>query len=243
MLSIVLKRQDLRESDQFITLFTDESGKREVLARGIKKITSKLSAYVLPFFILETECVPAKEMDLLITAQPYQTFRTIPQDFEKMSVVSYCLALVDSLTVLKHPEPRIFSLLASFLQACDEPIKNSEILVASFSVKLLALLGWQPELTTCLVCREVLGEEAGYFNIAEGGVVHAACRKPGQTVAGNSLVVPLGANEKKDFQKILAAPWAELPATVAPSVLELVHLFLLYHFQGKNPPKRFTLSV
>jgi DNA repair protein RecO (recombination protein O) len=106
MLSIVLKRQDVRESDQFITLFTDEFGKREVLARGIKKITSKLSAYLMPFFILETECVPAKETDLLITAQPYQTFRTIPQDFEKMSVVSYCLALVDNLTVLKHPEPR-----------------------------------------------------------------------------------------------------------------------------------------
>lgn len=243
MLSIVLKRQDLRESDQFITLFTDESGKREVLARGVKKITSKLSAYLLPFFILETECVPAKEMDLLITAQPYQTFRTISHDLEKMSVVSYCLALVDSLTVLRHPEPRIFLLLASFLHACDEHIQNSEILVASFSVKLLALLGWQPELATCVVCRETLGEEASYFSIAEGGVVHIACRKPAQTAAGNSLVVPLGVPEKKDFQKVLAAPWTELPANVTPSVLELVHLFLQYHFQGKNPPKRFVLTV
>ena len=41
MLAIVLSRRDFREFDQIVSLYTKEKGKLEVLARGVKKITSK----------------------------------------------------------------------------------------------------------------------------------------------------------------------------------------------------------
>ncbi len=242
MLSIVLKRHDFRESDQFITLFTDESGKREALARGVKKITSKLSAYLTPFFIIETELVPGKETDLLIMAQPYQVFRNIPVDFEKMSVVGYAVQLVDALTVLKHPEPRIFSLLASFLAACDGGGHDSETVVASFTLKLLALLGWQPELMKCLVCGKVLGNEPGQFSVAEGGVRHATCPSVRQPVAGVPDVF-LSSADRIIFQKLLTGSWDEQVKKVSEQILSLSYVYFLYHQQGSTKIGRFRLTV
>ena len=61
MLSIVLNRHDFRENDQMVSLYTKERGKVAVLAKGIKKITSKNSASLMPFSLLEADILPGKE--------------------------------------------------------------------------------------------------------------------------------------------------------------------------------------
>ena len=45
MLSIVLARRDFKENDQIISLFTEEKGKMEVLARGLKKLSVKIRLF------------------------------------------------------------------------------------------------------------------------------------------------------------------------------------------------------
>ena len=51
MQAIVLSRRDFREFDQMISLYTREQGKLELLARGLKKVTSKNAAHLEPSVI------------------------------------------------------------------------------------------------------------------------------------------------------------------------------------------------
>ena len=48
MLAIVLSRRDFREFDQMISVYTKEKGKLNLLARGVKKITSKNALASMP---------------------------------------------------------------------------------------------------------------------------------------------------------------------------------------------------
>jgi DNA repair protein RecO (recombination protein O) len=231
MLSIVLARRDFREADQFITVFTEECGKRELLARGVKKITSKLSAYLMPFFVLDVEWVPGKENDLLITAQPYTTFRQIIESFEKMNVVRYAAELVDALAAAKQAETKIFNLLVSFLSAVDKDAVQYETVTLSFSLKLFALLGWQPELNRCSNCSKTVGEnDAVYFNAGEGVVLHKDCLVGKATVSsGISL---LSGRDRMLFKKILESPWQEQTFEVPEIVETAIRAFLVFHYHG-----------
>ena len=83
MLSIVLARRDFKENDQIISLFTEEKGKMEVLARGVKKIVSKNSAFLEPFFLVEAEIIPGKEVFHLGSVQPVNSFKKLGRIWAK----------------------------------------------------------------------------------------------------------------------------------------------------------------
>ena len=69
MQAITLSRRNFREFDQIVSLYTEDLGKVELLARGIKKITSKQAAHVEPFSLVTLEIARGKEVDHLTKVQ------------------------------------------------------------------------------------------------------------------------------------------------------------------------------
>ena len=89
MQTIVLSRRNIREADQIISLYSLEKGKVEVLAKGIKKITSKNSAHLEPFCFSEIEIIPGKELDHLGSTQSLNSFLNIRNNLEKKRLCDY----------------------------------------------------------------------------------------------------------------------------------------------------------
>ncbi|MFH1946618.1 MAG: DNA repair protein RecO [Candidatus Magasanikbacteria bacterium] len=143
MQSIILSRRDFRESDQIISLYTLEKGKQEVLARGVKKITSKNSAHLEPFSFVEVDIVPGKEIDHLTKVQPINYFVNIRKDLQKSLASANIVNLTDRLVHSGEQDERIFELLKSWLEYIG--VQSSELrahLLDGFVVKLLVLLGF-----------------------------------------------------------------------------------------------------
>ncbi len=141
MQTIILYRRDFRESDQIISLYTLEKGKQEVLARGVKKITSKNSAHLEPFSFVEVEIVPGKEIDHLTKVQPINYFSEIRKDLQKSLSASYIVSLTDKLVHGGEVDERIFQLLKTWLEHVSLNQFKS-MLVGGYVVKLLTLLGF-----------------------------------------------------------------------------------------------------
>ena len=141
MQAIVLSRRDFRESDQIISLYTLEKGKQEVLARGVKKITSKNSAHLEPFSFVEVEIVPGKEIDHLITVQPINYFSDIRKDLQKSLASAYIVNLTDRLVHSGEQDERIFELLKFWLEYISLNQFKS-MLVDGYIVILLYCLGF-----------------------------------------------------------------------------------------------------
>lgn len=120
MLAIVLARRNFREFDQLITVYTAETGKREALARGVKKIISKNAPFLEPFSLITVDIIPGRGIDHLITAQSSHLFKNIRSDWEKIMMAGYAVGLVDQLIEEGEKDEQLFELLRSWLVYLDQ---------------------------------------------------------------------------------------------------------------------------
>lgn len=145
MLAIILARRNIRESDQIISVYTKEKGKLELLARGVKKITSKNSAHLEPFSFVDIDIAPGKGIDHLTKVQPINYFVNIRNDLQKSLAAGYVVSLLDKVLHVGEKDGRIFDLLESWLESIDLQIFrsfNPQLSLDVFIVKLLNCLGY-----------------------------------------------------------------------------------------------------
>ena len=146
--AIVLRQTDFREASQLFHFYTREYGKVEAVARGSKKIKSKLRGHLEPFGIVRILVAHGKRIDQLAGAAIQDGFQNIARNLEKIGVASFGIELVDRLTKPGSPDPEIFDLLADFLATLDqENLTRAKINAYqdAFALKLLGLLGLHPE--------------------------------------------------------------------------------------------------
>lgn len=143
MLAVVLSRKNVKEYDQMISLYTREQGKVEVLAKGIKKITSKNSSNLEILSLVEIEIAKGKEIDHLTKVQSVKVFKNIYSDFDKIFIANYVVKIADANILSQERDVRIFDLISSFLEFLDSATKiNSLNLATGFIFKLWHCLGF-----------------------------------------------------------------------------------------------------
>ncbi len=143
MLAIVLARKNWREFDQMISLYTRELGKVEVLAKGIKKITSKNSSNLEILSLAEVEIAQGKEVNHLTKVQSIKIFKNIYSNFDKIFIANYVVKLADANILAEERDENVFNLLTNFLEFLDSaPEINSLNLATGFIFKLWHCLGF-----------------------------------------------------------------------------------------------------
>ena len=151
MQAIVLARRDFRENDQLIVLYTLEKGKISTLARGVKKITGKNSAFLEPFFFVEAEIIPGKEINHLTTAVGLNVFKNIRASLDKSLAAGRIVTLLDKCLGESEPDKKIFLLLKNWLEYLDAHDFHRGLLVG-FLARFFRLMGLAPVLDRCVVC-------------------------------------------------------------------------------------------
>lgn len=172
MKAIVLSRRNFREYDQIISFYTEEVGKQEALARGVKKIVSKNAAHLEPCFLVDIEMVPGKEINHVIKSVALDIFPAIRSDIKKSMIAQYIVSLVHKMTDVGQMDRRIYYLLLDALQHLSKH-SASRIFIDAFVLRLFSLLGMQPELTRCVVCEKE--EDITHFSFTGGGVLCRIC--------------------------------------------------------------------
>jgi len=180
-LAIILNRHDYKEADSLVSLYTQEFGKLSLVARGTKKISSKLAAHIEPLNLVKLMIIPGKGRDYLGSAISQNSFSKIKGNFNKIYFAGQAVACFNRLVNDGEADEAVFNLLVRFLEALDdfqEDIFSKEIgeLFFSFFIfKLLTELGYQPELYNCLDCGQKIESGENGFNQARGGVICSAC--------------------------------------------------------------------
>ncbi len=228
MYSFVLKRSDLREQDQIVTLYTLEKGKVDALARGVKKILSKNSAYLLPVFLIDVEVLSGKEVNHLTKAVPVFVYKNILEDLNKMSLLQTVFKWVNILTKYER-EPKIFLLIKSWLEFLDTTENIDTALAYGFLGNILMHLGFAPDLSSCISCHNKNNLVA--FYPAGGGVVCKNCfllRKQMDT-----KVYPLRAVDLEAMRLLFTSNWQKILANNTEIANRLVFLYGQYHSERR----------
>ncbi|MFQ5342424.1 MAG: DNA repair protein RecO, partial [Anaerolineae bacterium] len=114
--AIVLKRQDFGEADRILTLFTPAHGKLRVIAKGVRKTTSRKSGHVELFTYSNLLIAKGRNLDIVTQAEMIRPFRGLRQELPRISYAYYIAELVEKFTKEDDENRPLFDLLLATLQ-------------------------------------------------------------------------------------------------------------------------------
>ncbi len=174
---IVLRTHSLGEADRIITMVGKGRGKIRAVAKGVRKTGSRIGSRLEPFMIADVQFYDGKNLDTVQQVESIAPLGSaIAADYAKYTVGSVMLDLADKLTDHDYQEAH-FALLKGGLTALASGAHLPELVLDAYILRALAIAGWTPELTTCVVSGEE-GEHT-HFLVQAGGVVSATAAPPG----------------------------------------------------------------
>lgn len=238
---IILRRRDFNEDDCFYSIYTQDHGKIEAVAQGVRKIRSKLAAHLEPLCLGEFMFANGRQIERLIQARLLENFGAIKKDLQLLGQAGYLADVTDLLTKQGEKEARIFELLRGFFAILNQnrPAANLEQI---FVVKLLQFLGFELILNQCVVCHQPL-ESPLSVNVApdKGGVVCLNCSP--QVLSGSVLISSL---TLETVRNIYTTPHldlhpVELPELIKQELKDLAFVYSEAHLEVK-PKSRYFLE-
>jgi DNA repair protein RecO len=169
---VVLRTRNLGEADKIVTLFTAERGKVEAAAKGARRPRSRLLGPTQLFTHGRYLLFERQSLDTLSQGEIVHSFLPLREDLLRMAYASYVAELVDRLTELNDPHPRLFSVLVAVLRQLAEG-RQPALTARYFELQLLQELGFRPHLSGCVRCG---AQEAFWFGTELGGLICERCR-------------------------------------------------------------------
>src|SRR5215210_3944415 len=96
--AVVIKRSDLGEADKILTIFTPHFGKLRVVAKGVRKMTSRLAGHVELYTRSQMLLAKARNLDIITQSETIDAYRPLHEDLERIAHASYASELLDAMT-------------------------------------------------------------------------------------------------------------------------------------------------
>jgi DNA repair protein RecO (recombination protein O) len=180
----IINKTDRGESDRILTIFTEDFGKLELLAKAERKIKSKLRAGLELFYLSEIEFIQGKVYKTLTDSILIESFPGIRKDLGKLKIAHQISDLLDDLVKGEELDQRIWQLLNETFEVLNNwNIENSlkienlklKIVYYYFLWNFLSILGYQLDLYHCVLCHQKIQPKNIYFDPVEGGLVCQQC--------------------------------------------------------------------
>lgn len=142
--AIILKRRNSGEADRILTVFSKEYGKIRLIAKGIRKITSRRAPHLEIFSRVRLLIHEGNTLDSVSEVSGVNSFEAIRKDLKRVGIAYFLCELVDALTAEKQESADVFSLLAEALENLNKGSINAKL----FTLELLWLLGFLPRTKT-----------------------------------------------------------------------------------------------
>ena len=146
--AIVLTRTDFGEADRIITLLTPEYGKLRLMAKGVRRVKSKLAGGIELFSVTDITFIRGRgEIGTLVSARLQTHYGNIVRSLER-TMLGYELIKQLHRATEDVPESDYFHLLQQAFIALDDSSIGIELIKLWFDAQLLRLSGHTPNLQT-----------------------------------------------------------------------------------------------
>lgn len=171
--AIVLQRRDYSEADRILVVLTDTDGVQHVLAKGVRKIKSKLAGGIELFSVNElTVALGRSELRTLVSSRMHTAFEYILKDIGRTMMGYEILRFLYK--QLEHEAgDEHFKLAYDALSGLNTPTINPELVMLWFYLQYLGLNGMQPDMHHD-VAGERLDPARAYGYAAEEGRLQAS---------------------------------------------------------------------
>lgn len=206
--AFVLSSLDYGDSDRIVSLFSLEHGRIRAFARGARNSRKRFGPALEPFARIVVQARIKHGLSGLQQADIVSIYPTIRTELASIAHALYACELVDAITPEGHPIPRLFRLLAAYLDHL-ETATAVEADRHCFEINLLNILGYRPSLETCTRCDAPFGD-AGSWLLDGGETVCRFCCSGGRQLASATLRTLSACLKTGVFGQITFSPEARL---------------------------------
>jgi DNA repair protein RecO (recombination protein O) len=196
---IIIGRTNFGEADRVIRLLTPDHGKVSAVAKGIRKLKSRNAGHLEPLGETNLMLARGRNLDTITSARLVWYPHQLAASYEALSLAFAFATAIDRLTEPGQASPQLYATLKEALQTLDGGASGN-LPELWFKLRLLNLLGYLPELTTCTSCSQHDTTGNYSFSPARGGIVCQADTTPGD--------YPMMPNTIKFWRLLSAHPYA-----------------------------------
>ncbi len=139
---IIIKRKNYGEADRIITVVTPHHGKIKIIAKGVRKISSKRSPHV-ELLNLSILSLASGKMLILTEAETLYHHLGLKKDLQRSGLAFYICELIDGLLPEHQENLAVYNLLKQTLRDLESE-GNHRAVINKFEQDLLTLLGFWP---------------------------------------------------------------------------------------------------
>ena len=137
-IGFVVKRVNLGEADRFITLFSLNNGKVEVLAKGVRKISSRRASHIELLNLVKFNSIKTSKNFILTEVELINSFEKRKNTLKQCEVAFLVCELIDNLCPFGQVNQELFEKVNEFLNEGEE----SDNALLRFESAILTLLGY-----------------------------------------------------------------------------------------------------
>jgi len=242
--ALVIGSMRYKEADRIITLYTRDRGRLGAIAKGVRRTKSKTGGRLEPFCLVRASLHAGRgSLYTVVGVDTLRTFQGVRDELFRMEEGARLFTAVRHLFPAEEGNAPAFNLLVrgvSHLAESSDRATAASIVLAT-RLKLLALLGYAPEMSRCACCGR---QESLYgFSPGLGGMVCESCASAGfddraedGTGAGRlgSACFPLSGGAVATLRALLENPLAglerlDIDDRAAAEVEQVVTQTLAYH--------------
>lgn len=233
--ALVIRHREYGEADRVLTLYTLEKGKIQAIARGVRKMKSRKAGHLEPFTQVALQLAEGRGWDVVTQVETIRNFMNIRNDLQLTAKAAYVLELLDRFSYEDSENRPLFNLAVETLSRLDAGISPG-LVVHYYEVHLMDLLGFRPQLQTCVVCGAEIKPENQYLSAKLGGVV---CPN---SLSGDPSASPISMDALRYLRFFQRSPWPQvkkrtIPEAVDRELSKLIekHLTYLLEYSLKTP--------
>lgn len=165
---------DYKESSKILKFFTRDLGKISVMAQGSYKKSSKSFSATNLFNIAQYDLNEGRNFYYLKETNLISSNSFITSDLGLVASSNLVIEVINRVLEEGAKETEIYDLTRSFFIGLKEDPSNHRIRLVSYLLKFSSFLGFQPDLTSCLLCRTT--KSLAYKPVfSRGGLVCGSC--------------------------------------------------------------------
>ncbi|MCL6584068.1 MAG: DNA repair protein RecO [bacterium] len=237
---LILKSIKYSDTDRIITCYTHKYGKIQCIAKRARRQKSNFLSNIDLLTYAELVIVKKgiKNIYPLREAVIIQSYHRLYEDPPRLYAAFYMAELIQELTPAEDKKPEILSLILRQLDMLQKG-EDREKLTLIFEVRLLSLLGYQPQLEKCLFClAPVESSKMGFIPSMGGIVCQSCCQKKHISCPSISL------GSLNFLRQAIKFPLNKtdrlcLTSSNRKELLSLLHAFITYHLCREIRSYRF----
>ena len=190
----VLKKRKYRETSKLITIFSENAGKLNLIAKGVRTPKSKTSAILEPINLIEFVYYdkPTRDLQYISSADFIEDYSNIKSKFEKIKVAYLIIELTDIFSNEGQANTELFNLVLNQLKKLNQEIVSNYSVLNEFLVKLCEIAGYPIYAGYCPLCNKVINLSEQKFVLTRNyGLVCFECG------SSQNFQITIGSETKK----------------------------------------------